>query len=70
MSLQKVPATFTYNGRTYKHITPVKRLLQSTMVYDVIMRGDVFGMDVDTQEFTVIPRDKINQPAQASLDLK
>lgn len=66
--MKQVPATFKYNGRTYKHITPVKRLLQSTMVYEVIMRGDVFGMDVDTQEFTIIPRDEI-MPDQKELAL-
>jgi hypothetical protein len=57
--MNKIPAHFMYRGERYAHITPAKRLLNSTMVYDVIMRGDIFGMNMDTQVFTIISREEI-----------
>lgn len=46
---------FIYNNRTYIRLIPGKRLFQSTMVHEVVNRGDVFAMDVETQVFTIIP---------------
>jgi hypothetical protein len=56
---EKVPAQFIYKDERYAHITPAKRLMQSTMVYEVILRGDLFAVNVDTQVFTIIPRGEI-----------
>lgn len=46
---------FIYNGRTYIRCIPAKRLFNSTMVHEVVNRGDVFAMDIQTQEMTVVP---------------
>jgi hypothetical protein len=46
---------FIYNGRTYLRIIPGKRLFQSTLVHEVVNRGDVFGVDIATSVFTIIP---------------
>lgn len=46
---------FIYKGQTYIRLIPGKRLFQSTMVHDVVNRGDIFGMNIETQVFTIIP---------------
>jgi len=47
--------TFTYNGQLYIRLVPGKRMFQSTMVHEVVNRGDIFAMRVSDQQFTVIP---------------
>lgn len=46
---------FIYNGQTYIRLIPGKKLFQSTMVHEVVNRGDIFGMNIQTQVFTIIP---------------
>lgn len=46
---------FIYNGRRYIRCVPAKSLFRSTMVHEVVNRGDVFAVDVETQMLTVIP---------------
>lgn len=46
---------FTYNGEDYLRLIPSKRMFQSTMVHDVVNRGDIFAMRLKDQQFTVIP---------------
>ena len=46
---------FIYQGRTYIRCIPGKSLFHSTMIHEVVNRGDVFGLDVDTQRLTIIP---------------
>lgn len=47
--------TFTYAGQLYVRIVPSKQMFRSTMVHEVVNRGDVFAMRVSDQQFTVIP---------------
>lgn len=46
---------FIYKDRTYIRLIPGKNLFKSTMVHEVVNRGDIFGMDIETQVFTIIP---------------
>jgi hypothetical protein len=45
---------FIYNGRTYIRCIPGKNLFKSTMVHEVVNRGDIFGLDVESQVLTII----------------
>lgn len=47
--------TFYYNDELYIRLVPSKRMFQSTMIHEVVNRGDVFAMRVKDQQFTVIP---------------
>ena len=46
---------FKYKDRTYIRILPCKRLFNSTTIYEVVNRGDIFAMCIEDQVFTVIP---------------
>lgn len=46
---------FIHNGEVYLRCIPSKALFRSTMVHEVVNRGDIFAMNVNTQEFTIIP---------------
>lgn len=52
MSLLK---TFIYKDELYIRLVPSKRMFQSTLVHEVVNRGDIFAMRVRDQQFTVIP---------------
>lgn len=45
---------FIYNGKTYLRCIPGKSLFHSTLVHEVVNRGDIFGLDIETQVFTII----------------
>lgn len=47
--------TFTYQGDLYIRCIPGKQLFRSTMVHEVVNRGDIFALRVSDQLFTVIP---------------
>lgn len=46
---------FCYNGVNYIRVIPGKRLFNSTMIHEVVNRGDIFGMEIGTQVMTIIP---------------
>lgn len=46
---------FIYNGELYLRCIPGKQLFRSTMVHEVVNRGDIFALRVSDQLFTVIP---------------
>ena len=46
---------FIYEGDYYLRVIPVKRMFNSTMVHDVVTRGDVFAVRIKDSAFTVIP---------------
>lgn len=46
---------FIYEGRTYIRCIPAKALFHSTMVHEVVNRGDVFAIDMDSSKLTIIP---------------
>jgi hypothetical protein len=45
---------FIYEGELYIRCIPGKNLFRSTMVHEVVNRGDIFAMRVRDQQFTVI----------------
>jgi hypothetical protein len=46
---------FAYNGAIYVRLVPSKPLFRSTMVHEVVNRGDVFAMRLTDQMLTVVP---------------
>ena len=46
---------FVFNGQPFMKIVPSKRLFRSTLVHDVVTRGDIFAVNLTTGEFTVFP---------------
>lgn len=51
MSAQKF---FTVKGRTFMEVTPADSLTRSTMVKDVLKRGDKFVVDMNTGKLTIL----------------
>jgi len=49
------PKFFYYNDSLYLRIIPAKRLFNSTLVHEVVTRGDVFAVHMDTLQFTILP---------------
>lgn len=47
--------TFLYQGELYVRVVPGKKLFQSTMVHEVVNRGDVFALRVSDSCLTIIP---------------
>ena len=46
---------FYYKDELYIRLVPSKTMFHSTMVHEVVNRGDVFAMKASNQQFTVIP---------------
>ena len=53
----------------YIKMTPVKTLLHSTMLYEVVTRGDFFVVNVSPGNFTVMPKSVRVSPITAVLTL-
>jgi hypothetical protein len=51
----KTLKTFYYKNELYIRLIPAKSLFNSTMVHQVVNRGDVFAMKVSDQTMTIIP---------------
>ena len=47
--------TFTYNNELYIRCIPGKNLFKSSMVHEVVNRGDIFAVRVRDQVLTIIP---------------
>jgi hypothetical protein len=47
--------TFIYEDQLYVRLIPSKRMFQSSLIHQVVNRGDIFAMRVSDQQFTVIP---------------
>jgi hypothetical protein len=41
-------------GKVFMEVRPVKKLLHSTMIYDVVMSGRKFAVNMETGELTII----------------
>jgi len=59
---------FHYNGELYIRIIPSKRMFNSTMVHEVVNRGDIFAMCVRNQQFTIIPGKSLVDHGEVRLD--
>lgn len=49
-------STFTHNDQLHLKITPAKKLFNSTLIHEVVNRGDVFALNLSTGIFTILPR--------------
>lgn len=47
--------SFYYKNQLYIRVIPSKRLFNSTMVHEVVNRGDCFGLRVEDQQLCIIP---------------
>jgi len=47
--------TFTYAGELYIRVVPSKRLFNSTLIHEVVNRGDVFAVRVSDSTLTIVP---------------
>jgi hypothetical protein len=47
--------SFIYNNDLYIRCIPAKSLFKSTMVHEVVNRGDVFALRVKDQVLTIVP---------------
>lgn len=46
---------FIFNGDVYIRCVPSKKLFHSTMVHEVVNRGDIFALRCKDQQLTIIP---------------
>lgn len=46
---------FFHNSKHYIRATPVKSLFNSNLIHNVITRGDVFAVCLETGMLTIIP---------------
>lgn len=49
-------STFIHNDQLHLKITPAKKLFNSTLIHEVVNRGDVFALNLSTGIFTILPR--------------
>ena len=58
---------FYYKDELYIRTVPVKRLFQSTMVHEVVNRGDVFAVRVKDSALTIVPGVALVEHVEASV---
>lgn len=51
---EKRNETIPIQNEYYTRIIPAKKLFNSTMIHEVVNRGDIFALNVNTGIFTVI----------------
>jgi hypothetical protein len=51
----KLPV-FVYEDIPFMKVVPVKRLFNSTMVHEVVTRGDFFAVNLINNTLTVLPQ--------------
>jgi hypothetical protein len=50
-----IPKAFLLEGTEYLKVTPSKSLFRSTLVHEVVNRGDVFAIRLHDQMLMIIP---------------
>lgn len=50
----KTKTGFIYQGDLYIRVIPGKKLFRSTMVHEVVNRGDIFAMRMKDQMLTIV----------------
>ena len=61
---------FTYKGELYLRAVPAKTLFHSTMVHEVVNRGDIFAIRVSDSQLTIIPGKSEVQHLEASVSAR
>lgn len=60
---------FMHRGQRHLVVTPYEHMLQSNFIKDVVERGDLFGVNLETHQFGIIPR-KVVERHQLKLSQK
>lgn len=60
---------FEVAGKMYLRVTPVKNLFHSTMVHEVVNRGDVFVIRVEDMALTVMDRNLVPAAKESYLNV-
>lgn len=47
--------TFIYGGQLYIRCIPAKSLFHSSLIHEVVNRGDIFAVRVSDQVLTIVP---------------
>ena len=45
---------FRLNNTVYIRVIPSKFMMNSTMIYEIVTRGDILAMEIDSQKLVVI----------------
>lgn len=61
---------YKFNNEFWMKISPSKRLFNSTMVYEVINRGDIFALNINTLEFTILPRNLLTSGEMQEYEIR
>jgi hypothetical protein len=59
-----------YNNKFYIKCAPVKSLFKSNLIHEVVTRGDVFVVDIETGDLTVLPGEAQVQIVNASVQMR
>ena len=46
---------FRYNGELYMRVIPAKSLFRSSMIHEVVNRGNIFAVRMSTGYLTIVP---------------
>jgi hypothetical protein len=65
----KTLAAFYYRNELYIRLIPAKPLFNSTLVHEVVNRGDVFAMRVADQKMTVLKGIEKITPVDVTTDV-
>ena len=52
--------TFVWEGARYTKVVPAKTLFRSTMIHEVVNRGDFFAVNIDTHVLTILPKEALS----------
>lgn len=58
-----------YNGDWYLRVIPGKKLFNSTLIHEVVNRGDVFAMRIRDQLLTILPGEFVPITAHTVIDI-
>lgn len=73
MTLKDIPvgnlfqSSAEFGLRTYMRVAPVKMLVRSTMVHEVLTRGDCFVVDMATGFLTILPYSTVVFPLTTTI---
>jgi hypothetical protein len=49
--------SFIYDGELYLRVIPAKPLFRSTLIHEVVNRGDIFAIRAKDSQLTIVPGD-------------
>lgn len=59
--------TFLHSGELYIRVIPSKKLFNSTLIHEVVNRGDVFALRVSDQQLTIVSGKSLVEHKEHSL---